>query len=76
MSIIKQVTLQKIVAHDFRYDPRTLFPLIKQFWECAVEQNETNATKLLWCVYFLTCLHLRKDTQTSADLCKCSKEKF
>ena len=23
MSIIKQVTLQKIVAHDFRYDPRT-----------------------------------------------------
>ena len=27
MSIIKQVTLQKTVAHDFRYDPRsyTLF---------------------------------------------------
>ena len=24
MSIIKHVTLQKIVAHDFRYDPRTL----------------------------------------------------
>ena len=23
MSIIKNVTLQKIVAHDFRYDPRT-----------------------------------------------------
>ena len=23
MSIIKQVTLQKIVAHDFRYDRRT-----------------------------------------------------
>ena len=22
MSIIKQITLQKIVAHDFRYDPR------------------------------------------------------
>ena len=22
MSIIKHVTLQKIVAHDFRYDPR------------------------------------------------------
>ena len=22
MSIIKNVTLQKIVAHDFRYDPR------------------------------------------------------
>ena len=25
MSIIKHVTLQKIVAHDFRYDPRNLF---------------------------------------------------
>ena len=24
MSIIKDVTLQKIVAHDFRYDPRIL----------------------------------------------------
>ena len=24
MSIIKHVTLQKIVAHDFRYDPRIL----------------------------------------------------
>ena len=22
MSIVKHVTLQKIVAHDFRYDPR------------------------------------------------------
>ena len=26
MSIIKHVTLQKIVAHDFRYDPRILKP--------------------------------------------------
>ena len=25
MSIIKHVTLQKIVAHDFRYDPRTCY---------------------------------------------------
>ena len=25
MSIIKHVTLQKIVAHDFRYDPRTMY---------------------------------------------------
>ena len=24
MTIIKHVTLQKIVAHDFRYDPRIL----------------------------------------------------
>ena len=26
MSIIKHVTLQKIVAHDFRYNPRILYP--------------------------------------------------
>ena len=25
LSIIKHVTLQKIVAHDFRYDPRNIF---------------------------------------------------
>ena len=25
MSIIKHATLQKIVAHDFRYDPRTFY---------------------------------------------------
>ena len=25
MSIIKHVTLQKIVTHDFRYDPRLLY---------------------------------------------------
>ena len=28
MSIIKDVTLQKIVAHDFRYDPRNY-----RYWE-------------------------------------------
>ena len=27
MSIINHVTLQKIVAHDFRYDPRIYRPL-------------------------------------------------
>ena len=31
MSIIKHVTLQKIVAHDFRYDPRTMFLYAKPF---------------------------------------------
>ena len=30
MSIIKHVTLQKIVAHDFQYDPRTLVPSKKK----------------------------------------------
>ena len=33
MSIIKQVTLQKIVAHDFRYDPRTTRSIVR------IEQN-------------------------------------
>ena len=27
LSIIRHVTLQKIVAHDFRYDPRTLLKM-------------------------------------------------
>ena len=31
MSIIKNVTLQKIVAHDFRYDPRTTFRTRRKF---------------------------------------------
>ena len=42
MSIIKHVTSQKIVAHDFRYDPRTLcsatdlnsFMCLKWITEC------------------------------------------
>ena len=28
LSIIKHVTLQKIVAHDFRYDPRTCYEIV------------------------------------------------
>jgi hypothetical protein len=28
LSIIKHVTLQKIVAHDFQYDPRTIGQLV------------------------------------------------
>ena len=31
MSIIKNVTLQKIVAHDFRYDPRIITDVQKKF---------------------------------------------
>ena len=30
MSIVMHVTLQKIVAHDFRYDPRSLPVLLQQ----------------------------------------------
>ena len=33
MSIIKHVTLQKIVAHDFRYDPRILLGERPKYWE-------------------------------------------
>ena len=29
MSIIKHVTLQKIVAHDFRYDPRSIQTMMR-----------------------------------------------
>ena len=32
MSIIKHVTLQKIVAHDFRYDLRSCFPRSFRFF--------------------------------------------
>ena len=43
MSVIKHVTLQKIVAHDFRYDPRALlcqkcrliFVMAEQYYKCA-----------------------------------------
>ena len=31
MSIIEHVTLQKIVAHDFRYDPRIVIQLREVF---------------------------------------------
>ena len=32
MSIVKHVTLQKIVAHDFRYDPRTYVVYLVYSW--------------------------------------------
>ena len=39
MSIIKHVTLQKIVAHDFRYDPHSSH--FSQFYERAEEVGLT-----------------------------------
>jgi hypothetical protein len=34
LSIIKHVTLQKIVAYDFRYDPCT-YTLVRRFRSCS-----------------------------------------
>ena len=34
LSIIKHVTLQKVVAHDFRYDPRICDPQRKMLQVC------------------------------------------
>ena len=50
MSIIKHVTLQKIVAHDFRYDPRTFtvayFPHNWLRWKFF--------QKYLWIIYAIS----------------------
>ena len=48
MSIIKYVTLQKIVAHDFRYEPRTcvIIYVSSVLEEYRVEQ-ETG--RRFWC---------------------------
>ena len=37
MSIIKHVTLQKIVAHDFRYDPRNCFHFFSRMGPIRVQ---------------------------------------
>lgn len=66
--------LELEIVHDSSYKgkrnkrpvPSTLIPLVRQFWKCTIEQNETNATKLLRFVYFPTCLHLRK---RQTDVC-------
>ena len=45
MSVIKHVTLQTIVAHDFRYDPRTIRRGVdwKTFFFCQVRTRRTEA---------------------------------
>ena len=46
MSIIKHITLQKIVAHDFRYDPRISQLTIKEIIRShETEQSWTHFTK-------------------------------
>ena len=52
MSIIKHVTLQKIVAHDFRYDPR-----IKN---SNFHNKTTGTTRQLRC-YLFCFLNIRED---------------
>jgi hypothetical protein len=36
LSIIQHVTLQKIVAHDFRYDPRRFLTAIAEALTCVI----------------------------------------
>ena len=62
MSIIKHVTLQKIVAHDFRYDPRNLHaaslntnrlgwdsPSINKNTQRQRVKNKTVEENMFWC---------------------------
>ena len=53
MSIIKHVTLQKIVALDFRYDPRTIRKLLRSVDKYLSTQKHTNPehVDLLVCNY-------------------------
>ena len=62
MSIIKHVTLQKIVAHDFRYDPRNFIGPItlkmKELHESTVlrfsRSNKKKTPDLVRLQYMLT----------------------
>ena len=40
MSIMKHVTLQKIVAHDFRYDPLSIHRVVHEIWAIKVTRFE------------------------------------
>ena len=48
MSIIKHVTLQKIVAHDFRYNPRNLDVMLVHtaYYTTDTEQKLTDTAML------------------------------
>ena len=51
MSIIKHVTLQKIVAHDCRYDPCIFMSLTRYKYTC--ENNRNHKFFLItWLVFF------------------------
>ena len=53
MSIIKEVTLQKIVAHDFRYDTRILSCVFKTVTVTKVRIKYREGGRNL-CVFVLT----------------------
>ena len=53
MSIIKHVTLQKIVAHDFRYDPRRSHTTRTSLDELSARRRD---------IYLYTTLTLATDT--------------
>jgi hypothetical protein len=53
LSIIKHVTLQKIVAHDFQYDPRTYCGVVGMCRStvCVLKWLQT---ELLLCILWIT----------------------
>ena len=53
MSIIKHVTLQKIVAHDFRYDPRNLLRSVKEFLSFVFYAYLSSFGEKIFCIYIL-----------------------
>ena len=61
MSIIKHVTLQKIVAHDFRYDPRT--SCIRRLWYTRTTRHVQPVQSLI----FKYTLIIKASTGKKAD---------
>ena len=50
LSIIKHVTLQNIVAHDFRYDPRRYRGLMIEPWYCSLIRSAILAALVAGCL--------------------------
>ena len=53
MSIIKHVTLQKIVAHDFRYDPHIRYTLTAHLYLLRKLRNSTATPSFTLYAYML-----------------------
>ena len=47
MSIIEHVTLQKIVAHDFRYDPRIIINIVIIIIIIIIKSRNTRGAQLV-----------------------------
>ena len=56
MSIIKHVTLQKIVAHDFRYDPRKWFSRFGNVNNIEIYGIHRQWTQGVYCPTIYLCL--------------------